>query len=127
MSDYRIATGHDVALVSLTVLTPQPEGRPMRATQRTYGLSRDVYDIAPYCEWIFRSIPNQAAYGALLTTLGLATLSNAAVTIYTRNQRLVYQRFNAEVVLPQMGTDGDWSNVFLRGITFRFTELEVPA
>lgn len=123
-SDYRIATGHGVALVSLTVLSPQPAGRPVRATERTHSLSRAVYDLGLYAEWVFPIIPTAAKYSTLLTTLGLASLKFAPVTIYTRNERLVYTRYNAIITLPDLGRDGDWSNVFLRGATFRFTELE---
>lgn len=127
MSDYRIAEGHDVALVSLNVMSPQPEGRPVRSTINPYGLSRASYSIAPYCEWVFSTIPNQAAYDAILAQMGLDSINKVDVTIYTRGPRLTYIRYNATVTLPAMGQDADWSQFFLRNVTFRFTNLEVAA
>lgn len=123
-SDYRIATGHDVALGSLTVLSPQPRGLPVRPTVRTHGLSRVAYDVAPYCEWIFDYFVSATTYNAMLTTMGLASVGYADVTIYTRGPRLTYIRYNATVTLPEMGRDGDWGNYYLRNVVFRFTELE---
>lgn len=123
-SDYRIATGHDVVLGSLTVLSPQPTGRPIRPSERHYGLSRVPYDLGIYAEWVFDYFVSSTTYNTLLTTMGLNSLKYAAVTIYTRNERLTYARYNAVVTLPQMGADGDWSNYFLRNVVFRFTELE---
>lgn len=122
-SDYRIAAGHDVVLGSLTVLSPQPRGLPVRPTQRTYGLSRTAYDNAPYCEWVFDYFESVTTYGAMLTAVGLGSLNVADVTIYTRGPRLTYIRYNATVTLPEMGQEGDWSNYYLRNVVFRFTNL----
>ena len=127
MSDYRIATGHDVVLGSLTVLSPQPRGLPVRPTLRTYGLSRTPYDNASYCEWVFDYFESSTTYGTMLTTMGLASVNVADVTIYTRGPRLTYIRYNAVVTLPEMGAQGDWSQYFLRNVVFRFTDLQVAA
>lgn len=126
-SDYRIAAGHDIALGSLTVLSPQPRGLPVRPTQRTFGLSRASYDLGEYCEWVFDYFVSSTAYSAMLTTMGLGSVNVADVTIYTRNARLVYQRLNATVTLPEMGQDGDWSSYYLRNVVFRFTNLQVAS
>ena len=126
MSDYRIKAGHDAALIDLIVVNPQPKGRPVRGTERTYGLSRAHYDLGLYAEWVFELIADATEYGALLTTLGLGSLNFAPVTVYTLNQRLVYTRYNATIELPQMGADANW-DTFLRNVVFRFTELELAA
>lgn len=123
-SDYRVATGHGVALVSLNTVSPQPMGRPIRPTQRTQGLSGAIYDLGQHTEWLFEGISNTTQYVTLLTQFGLHAATTANVTIYTRNSRLAYARYNAVAVLPEMGRDADWNNYFLRGITIVLKNLE---
>lgn len=123
-SDYRVATGHDVALVSLNTVTPQPLGRPLRPTQRTYGLTGVPNDMGLHVEWVFDAIANTTEYVTLLTQFGLHNATTANVTIYTRKNRLEYARYNALAVLPAMGSEAEWGQGFLRGIIITLRNLE---
>lgn len=123
MSDYRIAAGHGVALGSLTVLRPQPRATPVRGIQTTYGLTGTRHLMGLYCEWTFGAMVTQTEYAALLTTMGLGSLDEASVTIYTQSERLVYTRYNANIVLPEMGREVDRNRGFIE-VTFTLTRLE---
>lgn len=113
MTTYRVKTGHDQTLASLTVLDPQPDPGPMiQATRRTHAADGTVYDQARYIELHFSALDDAAAYQALLSSFGLS-LNNktAAVTVYVRNEVFNWLRMNGTAVLPEPGQSVTWGDV----------------
>lgn len=122
-SQYKVATGSSVALVSLALMVPQPTTRGIQFTERSYGAGGAVYDQAPYCELLFSFIETEALYATFLAQFGLASVTSAPVTVYIRNERLAYARYNATAVLPSIGNDGGWSEYFMRNVVVLLKNL----
>ncbi len=120
---YSVADGYNVALVSLTAVTPQPAGDPVAPVARTTAVSGAIHEQGLFCAWRWSVIKDETAYLALLTQFGLHNAETNEVTIYTRNQRLQWARYNALVTYPEPLADMRWERAFARGITLNFTKL----
>lgn len=123
MSNYRVAVGHDIALVSLAPINPQPSAGGVKPTERTYGLSGAVFEQGQYGVIEWSMLESESQYTAILTAFGLSSSLNADVTVYIRNEKFAYARYNAVAQRPQIGQDGDWTNFFLRGFRIVLTHL----
>lgn len=123
-SDYRVSSGHNVALASLTVLDPQPRSLGVQALDRSYGLSGSVHERGLYLELLYDYIDTPTIYQTLLAAWGINTALYANVTIYAWRKDFDHQRYNAVVVRPQIGQEAGWTNFFLRNVTFLFKNLE---
>lgn len=122
-SDYRVATGHGVALVSLVAVTPQPASPGPKATERSYGLNGAVYEQAPYIELVWSALDSPTEYASILSQFGLTSVLYANVTVYIPNGAYAYARYNAVAVKPKIGEDGARENFFLRGFTILLKNL----
>ena len=113
MSTYRVATGHDVILGSLTVFAPQPDpGTAIQTTRRSYGGDGTVFDEGRYIELPWSALVDATAYQALLTLFGLsASVENADVTVYVRDETYAFVRMNGIAVRPQPGKEVVWGDV----------------
>jgi len=118
MSTYRVKTTHDQALIDLTVLDPQPDPGPaIQTTRRSYGGDGTVYDEARFIELHFSALDDAAAYQALLTLFGLsASVENAAVTVYVRDEVYAWVRMNGTAVRPMPGKTVSWGDVQSRPV-----------
>jgi hypothetical protein len=123
MSDYRVATGHNVALGSLTVIAPQPRTTGIQTTRRSYAASGDVYDEAKFIIFEFDFSEDATTYVALLTLFGVNVSLNANVTVYLRDERFAVARYNGIAVRPQPGADVRWTNYFPRNIEILVKDL----
>lgn len=119
---YKVAIGHDVALMSLTDIDPQPRSAGVRPTRRSYAASGLVYDEGLYVELEWSVVGNATEYQALLAQFDLDDLVSANVTIYCRNDLFAFQRYNGRCIRPEPGRSVDW-NVFPRGIKIVVKDL----
>jgi hypothetical protein len=105
MSTYRVATGTDIILGSLTVLDPQPDpGRGIQTTRRTYGGDNTVVDQGRYIELEWSAYTTVANYQTLLGLFGLnASTSSALVTVYVRDETYAWVRMNGTAIRPVPG------------------------
>lgn len=122
-SDYRVATGHGVALLSLAAVAPQPASSGFKHTERSYGLSGAVYEQAPYIELVWTMLETPTQYTTLLGQFGLTSVLYADVTVYIPNADYAYTRYNAVAVKPQIGADGQRENYFLRNFVIVLKNL----
>lgn len=113
MSTYRVATGHDVVLGSLTVLDPQPDpGNGIQVTRRIYGGDNTVTDQGRYIELEWSAYTDESDYQTLLGLFGLnASTSTAAVTVYVRDETYAFVRMNGYAVRPIPGQTVRWGDV----------------
>ena len=123
MSTYRVATGHGVALGSLTVLSPQPRSTGVQSTRRTAGADGSVYDEAKFVILEYNFIEDPTAYSALLTLFGVNAVLYANVTVYLRNEVFTFARYNGIAVRPQPGADMDWDRFFPRNLRLLVKDL----
>lgn len=122
-SQYKVATGSGVALVSLNTITPQPRSSGLKAIQRTYGANGKVHELGAYCELVWDVLETESEYTTLLAAFGLTSALDASVTVYIRNGAYAYARYNALAVRPQIGQDGEWNQYFLRNFVILLKNL----
>jgi hypothetical protein len=137
--DYRIASGHNVALGSLTNVEnigqlwlagvrPPPVTVPVNTYPTRYiALSGIEYgDGLIKHEWRFSIIPSTGLDYLQDTYLGAVTVVSAAVTIYTRLQDQgvnVYARYNAYLARPIPGQDYQYRQRKIINLALRFNGL----
>lgn len=124
MSTYRVADGHDIALGSLTVLSPQPASQGVKPTRRNPAADGAITEDGLYVELEWSVIETAADYLALLTTFGLHNATSNDITIYARDSRWVYTRYNGKAIVPELGRDADWQ-YFARNVTILVKNLQV--
>jgi len=127
MTTYKVADGHDIALVSLNEITPQPASDGIKATRRIQSANGTVIDEGKFIELQFNIMNNVTAYQALLTAFGVNSALTNDVTVYVRNETFAWVRMNGTAVRPEVGNDVQWRRYFPRNITILVKNLEVAA
>ena len=131
MTTYRVKTGTDVILGSLTVFDPQPSGEAViQTTRRTFAADGSVYDEGRYIELEWTAYTNGADYITLLALFGLsASVADAAVTTYVRDETFAWVRMNGTAVRPQPNREVKWGEVQSRplGIKILIKDLSTAA
>lgn len=122
--EVKIADGHNIALLSLVAVDPQPEAQPVQFVQMRYGLSGVPHFQGGFCLWRHMVLEDEDQVLAVLTQYGLHNADYNDVTIYTPDPRTQMARYNARVVLYEPGTDLNWNDFSPRGLVVHFTRLE---
>lgn len=120
---YRIGLGHDVDLVDLVPIVPQPTSGGVRTTRRTYAADGSLYEEASYCELIFNVLNDAEMYQDLINMFGVLYALTAPVTIYVRDPVWTPFRYNGTAIRPETSKDMEWSNYFPRNITILIRDL----
>ena len=125
MSTYRAKEGTDVALGSLTVLSPQPDpGEGIQYTRVIVAADQSINRQGPYFEFKWSELSN-SNYSTILGIFGLDNSASANVTIYVRDQ--TYQnwvRRNGTAQQPIPGDTVRW-NLRPQRVVIRVTNLTV--
>lgn len=124
MSNYRIAAGHDQALIDLDPITPQPRSEGVKALRRTYAAGGTVYEEGKYIELAWNVLGGATSYQAILTQFGLDAAATAQVTLYVPDYNFAYARYNGTAVRPLVGEDIAQRNYFLRNVVILVRDLE---
>lgn len=124
MSYPRVDTGHNVPLISLDRITPEPSTSPVTPAARDYGAGGGVYDQGYFVVLRWDFVEDEAEYLALLSMFNLDLSKYEAVTVYVKNDLLQWQRFNGYAQRPQPQEDMDWKNFFPRDIEITIVDLE---
>lgn len=127
MSDYRAATGSDIALGSLTVLSPQPRSEGLKYTRVTYSANGVAYPEGAYVELVWDYLADASEYSTVLTVFGLNAADSALVTVYVRNDLFASVRYNGRAVRPHIGQSAAWEQMFPRNVTILVRDLEVAS
>lgn len=119
---YLFADGHNVALGSLTAISPQPASPGVQAVVRNEGLSGVVHEQGLWIplQWNTLSV---AKYQALLTQFGLASALENDITLYCPNSQYVPTRYNGKAIRPEQGTDIRRPGHWLKDVTIRVINL----
>lgn len=120
----KMSTGHNVATASLGTLDPIPHVDPVMPVDREYSISGKANDIGFYTCFHYDMVQDESEYLAILTAWGIATINQADVTIYCRNQRMVGTRYNGTALLPEMGQDAKYEGGFPKNIAIYVVDLE---
>lgn len=123
MTTYRVADGHDVALVNLDDIDPQPRSTGIQSARRTYAADGSVYDEGQYIELEFPSILTASEYQSMLSQMGVEDVLTNDVTVYVRDETFAWVRKNGVAVRPEPGQDVRWLTA-PRGITLLIRDLE---
>ena len=115
MSSYRVKTGHDVALGSLTVLSPQPDEEHAGGIQYVstdYGADGTPSQQGPYFVFEWQEL-SQSSYTTILGLFGVnsAGAAIADVTVYVRDETFEnWVRKNGKAIRPEPGKSVSWNN-----------------
>jgi len=121
---YRVADGHDVALVDLNVLDPQPRSEGIKPTRRTFGGDGTPYDEGKYVELLYSVVSSVTEYQAILDAFGVKSAGSNEVTVYVRDETFAWTRKNGLAIRPQPGQDVRWTNFFPRDLVILVRDLE---
>lgn len=98
---YQMATGHDVALLDLDPIVPQPRStNGVQAAQRDFGSDGSVFEQGLYLVLEWNSLTSAAAYQTLLAQFNLDDLLRQAVTIYAPDFQRTWRRYNGYAIRP---------------------------
>jgi hypothetical protein len=123
LDTYRVGIGHNVALVSLVDIFPQPRSNPAAPTERKYALTGAVYDEGEYMELYWDHFEWETEYTTMLLQFTLTVNKSANVTIYGRDSLFTFRRFNGVAQRPEGIQDVKRSNFFIRDVVMRITHL----
>jgi len=124
MSDYRVADGFNVALGSLTVLSPQPRSSGIQYTRQSFAGDGTPINEGPYVLLIWDVVENKTQYQSILTTFGLLSADSNDVTVYIRDEEFDYVRKNGKAIKPFPGQGVDYKNYFIRDLVILIRDLE---
>lgn len=122
---YKVGLGHDIDLVDLDDLVPQPHSPGIKPTRRTYGADGTPFDEGLYVELIWNALGSAALYQSILTQLGLNLLKSSSVTVYVRTDTWTWVRCNGLAIRPELGRGAEWEMPFPRNITVLVRNLEL--
>lgn len=123
-SDYRVLTGHGVALGSLVAVNPQP--RTDATTQpvlRSDAISGAIHEQGLFIDLLWSAIFTASDYAALLDQFGVGAALNANVTVYVPNYEYVYTRYNGVAIRPEQGASVRRSDYYIRDVVIRIKNL----
>jgi hypothetical protein len=118
-SDYRVATGHGVALVSLNTVAPQPRSEGARYARRTHSADGAIHEEGLHAILTWDVIEDSTDLATLLTQFGLGSATSANVTVYVPSPLQVYTRYNGLALRGEVTRD----NYFIRGIQIIVRDL----
>lgn len=123
----KVSSGHNVPLVNLTSIACKHD--PVAPVDREYSVTAKINDLGFYTCFHFdfsedgESYDEEILYSFFLNTDN-GNNDQYDVTVYVRNTRMRWQRFNGVALLPEMGQDAKWDNYFPRGISVYVVDLE---
>lgn len=125
MTTYRVGIGHDIALGSLTVLSPQPRSPGLQPADRSYAADGSVYEQGAFVRLMWSHFATAADYVTVLTAFGLDdTYTSRKVTVYVRDAVYDWVRHNGVAIHPRIAVDGAWEKYFPRGFVIYVNDLE---
>lgn len=129
MSTHRVAVNHNVALGSLTVLSPQPDDDHAGGIQYASIIRSGDGTLnkqGPFFPFTWAKL-TAAQYATILALFGVASADNANVTIYVRDVDLAtWVRKNGVAQRPFPGEDVSW-NKRPQDLVIMVTDLEAAS
>lgn len=126
MTTYRVKTGINQTLGSLTVLDPQPDerhGGGIQYASITSAGDRSLIKQGPFFPFTWEEL-DAADYATILGLFGVASADTASVTVYVRDVDLAtWVRMNGIAQRPFPGVDVSW-DLRPRDVTILVTNLE---
>ena len=123
MSYYSVGTGHDVALVDLDLLDPQPTSTGVQATRRVYAASGAIVEEGYYIELVWNVIPSPAVWNSILNQFGVGGEFTAEVTVRVPNKGFAFTRYNGTAVRPDIGKEVVREGYFIRNVKLLVRDL----
>lgn len=123
---YLILAGHDQPLEDLLPVVGQCSSIGLQYTRRQFAASGIVVDELPFIELNFSTL-NITRYQALLTQTGLLVATTGPVSVYIPDQNFNWILRNGTAVKPEIGTDGQRTNYWLKDFTFLVKSLQAQA
>lgn len=123
MSTYRVADNFNIALGSLTVLSPQPASLGIQYTRQDFAADGTPINEGPFVELVWNSLGTKAQYQTILTAFGLLSADSNDVTVYVRNDVFDFVRMNGKAIKPKPENGVQWRRPFPRNIVILVRDL----
>lgn len=120
---YRVAIGHDIAFVDMDVMLQQPTAAMVAPVERHYSINATIHDEGGFVRYVFEMIESDTLYQQILGQFGLNDNYFSPVTIYARNDRLYWRKYNGIAHRPEPGPDAKWERFFLKDVIVYVTDL----
>jgi hypothetical protein len=128
MTTYRVAGGYNIALGSLTVLSPQPRSEGIKYGARRYSGNGSIYDENPFIELEWDVLETTTEYQAIIDIIfGVTRPKSNEITIYLRNEYYAWVRMNGIAVSPEPGKDARYRQYFPRDLTIVVKSLVIAS
>jgi len=124
---YKIADGHDAALINMDDIDPQPRSAGIQTTRRTFAADGTVHDDARYVVLEWTVIEDASEYQTLLSSFGIQTVTTNDVTVYVRDETFAWARMNGTAIRPEPGPGVRWKDYFPRDIQILIRDLEAAS
>ena len=119
---YKVVVGHGVIEEDLITMIQQPFAPPVAPVERHYGISGAHYDEGLFVYFHFDFV-DSGIYASLLNQFGLQANETANVTVYARDDLLVWSIYEGIAHRPEPGVDAKWESFFLRDIRIYVTDM----
>lgn len=126
MTEYLHADGWNIPEIDLQPIEPQPASPGMQAVLRSYAVGA-VHEQGLWTPLLWSALESDEMYQALLAQLVLTNNLTRQATLYLPDHAWVWRRYNAVLQRPEIGTDGQHSDFFLRNFVIRATNLVLAA
>lgn len=125
MPNYKVGIGHDLTLVDMVDIVPQPRTETTTApVQRNDTISGVVHEQGLWIPLQWSMLDPASQYQALLEQFGLDTDLSCDVTVYVPNFEYVFTLYNGKAIRPEQGVDIRRTDQFIRDVTIRIIQLE---
>lgn len=121
---YKVHTGFNVAVGSMSDIDPQPATIGMEYTREQYAASGIVVQELAFVRLNWSMLDPVSQYTSLLTQFGLSSATTSEVSVYIQDERFGWIVRNAIAVLPMIGQQGSRNNYFLRDFTILLKNLQ---
>lgn len=108
--DYLVATGFNIPFIDLLLIVPQPKTNGIRVTRRSNAVNSRVSDEGLYILFEWNVLQDAPMYQDILTLFDVLDNKVAPVTIYARDGRLIWGRWNGRAIQPEAANDFEWNN-----------------
>lgn len=123
MSDYRVADGFNIPYASMTVLVPQPSSVGLQHTRQSFAADGTPINEGLFAEVVWNVLGTKSQYQSILNSFGLFNAYFNDVTVYIRDDRFDYGRYNGRAIKPLPENGVQWRRPFPRNITILVRDL----
>ncbi len=127
MTNYKVAEGSNVALVSMTDVAPMCRSEGLEYSRSSFAASGAIVREGAHIRLLFDVLESDTEFNSLLALFGLDSATSAAVTVYIPGPLRTFARYNGTAIRPATNDGMRHSEYFLRDVTILIRDLAVAS